>query len=402
VGSGTDATTAVGLGRLAATGVLSTGYLVRVVGCLAAYERQPWPVRRDELAVAPGEDPLDAALAALAGTGDTAAATGVLGDPVAWPGLLGREWTEGVDGLGALLRLAVSGPGGAEAALGSALRAIGGSVGVLVSSVTTGSPEAATVAALSPVLAELVGDHLPVVTDVVTAGLGLPGSPSRPLGAPERLLLEGLGMVTLDPGARVTVLAALTAATAAAPLAGPGDELPAAYAEGGVFAALAFGEAQDIRSSLYSAAARAERNDLAWSVVTLPLGYLPVRQGWEFLRDMVSEGTSFVTLPGTDVPWERFLAHPATGADQAAFAVLAAQTRPLVSAGLLPDPGTALDGGLDTAAARTWEAGLGDGPLTPGGPVVTDGQRIVLHRLRDNARGGYQDVGTALGLLPGS
>jgi hypothetical protein len=387
---------------MAAAGGLTTGYLVRIARSLVVYERDPWPVRREELLVAPGEDPLDATLAALAATGDAAAATEALGHPDDWPGLLGREWTEGLDGLTALVRLAASGPDGAGVVIGSALRAIGGSVDVLVTSVTTGSPEAFSVAALSPLLAELVADHLPVVTDVVTAGLGLPGAPSRPLDAGERLLLEGLGMVALDPGARLTVLAALTTTTAAAPLTGPGDEIPAAYAEGGVFAAIAFGEAQDIRANLYSTVARAERNDLAWSVLTAPLGFVPVRAGWEILRDTVSTGTSFVTFPGTDVPWEQFLAQPETGADQAAFAVVAAQARPLVSAGLLPDPGVALDGGLGTAAARAYEAGLGDGPLMPGGPVVAEGQRTLVHRLRDNARGGYQDVGTSLGLLPGS
>jgi hypothetical protein len=400
--AGMEATTAVGLGRLAAAGGLPAAYLARIVEGLAVFERDPWPVRRDELLVAAAEDPLDAAMAALAATGDARAATGVLADPSLWPGLLGREWTNGFEAIGSLLRLAAATDAGADAVVGTALRAIGDSVDVLVTSVTTGSPEAFTVAGLSPVLAELVADHLPVVTDVVTGSLGLPGSPSRPLDEPGRRLLEGLAMVTLDPGARLTVLAGLTAATSAAPLTGPGDEIPAAYAEGGVFAAMAFGESQAIRHHLYSAVARAEGNDLAWTVVTLPLGGLPVRRGWEWIRDAVSTGTSFVNLPGTDVAWEDFLAQPKTGADQAAFAVIAAGARPLADAGVLPDPGSALGSGLGSPEAREYEARLGDGPIVVGGPVEIDGQRVVYHRLRDNARAGYLDVGTALGLLPGS
>jgi hypothetical protein len=230
----------------------------------------------------------------------------------------------------------------------------------------------------------------------------LPGVASRPLDGPDRRLLAGLGVVALDPVARLTVLSALTATTAAAPLDGPGDEVPAAYAEGGVFAAIAFGEAHDIRRHLYSAVARSEANDLAWTVLTLPLGFVPVRAGWETVRDLASEGTGFVDFPGTDVPWEDFLARPDTGADQAAFAVVAAGARPLTEAGLLPDPAGALDRGLASPEARNYESRLADGPVVAGGPVRTDGQRMVFHRLRDNARSGYQDVGTALGILPGS
>jgi hypothetical protein len=90
------------------------------------------------------------------------------------------------------------------------------------------------------------------------------------------------------------------------------------------------------------------------------------------------------------VPWEDLLREPATGAHQAAFAVVAARAAPLVAGGLLPDPGTALDRGLGSPEARRYEADLG-----PEARRVWDG--LVL-----TAEDGYLDVGEGLGILPGA
>jgi hypothetical protein len=207
--------------------------------------------------------------------------------------------------------------------------------------------------------------------------------------------LRGLGMVTLDPGARAEVLRALVGATAAAPpTVGPGVRDAAAYVHGGIFAAMAFGEAQQIRHALFTAVATAENDELCWSVITAPLGFLELRRfgrAW----DLLSGATPFLGPGG--VPLGEFLRQPATGAPQAAFSAMAASIPTLVREDLLPDPGTALDHGLGSIEGSKYEAALAR-TAVDGRPVQLDVWDEVITAAQD----GFLDVGDSLGILPGS
>jgi hypothetical protein len=105
------------------------------------------------------------------------------------------------------------------------------------------------------------------------------------------------------------------------------------------------------------------------------------------VRDVVTTAGSFIGPDG--VPWESFLRQPRTGADQAAFAAVAARAAPLVASGVLPDPGSALDHGLGSREARAYEA-----TLAPEAHVAWNS--VVF-----GAEDGFVDVGQQLGVLPG-
>jgi hypothetical protein len=382
-----DSAAAVALGRMARSGALPATYLARLVPVLTLAEQADPGLRGDELGVAAGEDPLDDVLGALTGTRDADTAAAILADPALWPQFLGRTWSEGLTGLDGLLRLATYGAAGADVTA-TVLDAIGGVTRVMVDAVMSGCPETFAVQSLSPAIGHLVAAHLPVVTDTVVVGQSHASAPSRPIDGAEKQLLRGLGMVTLDPIAREAVLRALVDATSAAPPAvGPGAQSPAAYAHGGVFAAMAFGEAQQIRHAFYSAVATAENNETCWSVITAPLGMISLtrfRRAWEALTGV----TSFLGPHG--VPLGDFLGQPATGAHQAAFSAMAASMPTLVRDGLVPDPDSALDRGLGSAEARSYEWKLR--------PLQRDAWDEVVNAAQD----GYVDVGDALGFLPGS
>ena len=376
---------AVALGRMARSGALPSSYLARLVSTLASGERADDGLRGAELSAAPGEDPLDDVLSALAGTRDADTAAALLCDRRLWFQFLGRMWTDGFDGLDGLLRLAADGSDGAEVAA-TVLDAVGSGSRLMVDQ--TGSTIRFTVASLSPAIGQLVARHLTVVTEVVVVGLNQPGAPGRSLDPAEERMLRGLGMVTLDPTARVAVLRALVEATSASPPAvGAGAQSPAAYVHGGIFAAIAYGEAQDIRRQLVSATAVAENQELCWSVVTAPLGFIRLPR-FRKLWDTATGATSFLGPDG--IPLGEFLAQPATGAPQAAFSAVVAAMPTLVREGLLPDPGAVLDGGLGAPEARCYVSAL------PGAG------RDAFDEVYSGAESGFLDVGDSLGILPGS
>jgi hypothetical protein len=379
-------TTAVGLGRMARSGQLPPTYLAELLGPLATAERTIAGARRDQLAAAPGEDPLAEVLGALSRTGDADLVSDALADRDLWPGLLARRWTEGTTPLTDAIRAGAAGEQGAELTV-AVLDAVGGAVDLVISHVGDGLPEAFTIAAVSDAVGQLVAVNLSVVTDTVLVSLGEPGRPSRPLDADATRLLAGLGLVTTSGPARVSVLEALVAAGAAASYeGGAGVQAPEAYAHGGVFAAMAYGEAQDIRRHLYSAVAAHEADERSWAVITAPLDLLPWRRAG-YLVGAVVEASEFLG-PG-ELPLEAFWEQPATGASQAAFSAVVASIGHLVEAGRLPDPGPALDRGLGSVEARAYEASL------------SPTQRDVWDEIVAGANGGYLAVGQELGFLPG-
>jgi hypothetical protein len=381
-----EADVAVGLGRLATCG-LPPSYLARIVEVLVDGERAQPNLRSEELEVAAGDDPVAAVLGALADSGDADTAAGLLASADLWPQLLGRTWTVGLGRLERLIALASDGEL-ADLTVRVLLQAVGAVTDVVVTQVSTGSPEAFTLMSLSPVIGTLVGEHLRAVTETVAVGLGVDGVPARPLTTDERRLLAGLGMVTLDPAARSTVLRALVQATADAPPAvGSGAQPVAAYVHGGVFAAIAFGEAQEIRQRLYSAVAVAENRELCWDVVTAPLGWINLRRVRRVF-EVASTSTAFYGPGG--VPLEDFLRQPATGHDQAAFSAVVASMPGLVANELLPDPGSALDHGLGSRAGARYEVAL------------VGQEREIWDDIVRGAEVGFLHVGGALGIVPGS
>jgi hypothetical protein len=164
--------------------------------------------------------------------------------------------------------------------------------------------------------------------------------------------------------------------------------MSAAYVEGGFFAALAFGEQQQNLHAMFTKAQRAAASELAWTIVTAPLGLIPASGTLRVVRDSAALSAGFVGPGGVDL--EGFLQQPATGGSDAAFAVVAANIVPLVSTGVLPHPKTALAGGLDTADALAYVARL------------RGEQRVVWDQLVDKAKVGFSDVGDELDVVPGA
>jgi hypothetical protein len=382
-----EATTTVAVGRLAAAGAFDAGALRGLAARLVQAEAASPYLRRDQLSVAPGDDPLASVLGALAAAGDADAAALLVADPDVWPTLLGRVWTEGLDGLSGVLRLAAGGAVG-EAATLVVLEAIARTGPVLLSELTTGSPEAFAVSALSTAVADLITARPEGVSGVVLGGLGAPGAPSRPLDDSARLAMVGIGLIGLERDARLGLLRWLTDATEQAPFPAPGEQDRAAYLEGGIFGALASGEAFESRRRLFSAVERQAADDLTWNLITAPLAFLPLRRVLATARDVVTTAGSFIGPDG--VPWESFLGQPETGPDQATYAALVARVVPLVTSGVLPDPGIALDHGTGSPEARAYEASL------------SPEQHLTWNSVVLGAQDGFVDVGGQLGILPGA
>jgi hypothetical protein len=383
-----EAGSTVALGRLALAGAFPAVTLRSIAVRLVQIEGAQPLMRRDQLAVAPADDPLESVLQALAASGDADQAALLAGTAELWPTLLGRIWSEGLDGLTDVLRLAGGGESGDAATL-VVLEGIARTRGVLLTQVTTGSPEAFTVASISAAVADLVARRPEAVSGLVLAGLSAPGVPSRPLEDAEVLAVRGLGLVGLDPDARVRLLTWLTDATAAAPFAAPGEPDPAAYLEGGIFAALASGEAFDNEHRLVTALRHQEMQQQLWDIVMTPLNFLPTRMVASLVIDTATNAAE--DLFGPDgVPWTSFLGQPETGADQAAYAALMARVAPMVAAGALPDPGHALDRGPGSPEALEYEASL------------APEQRVPWNSVFFGAEDGFQDVGRQLGVVAGS
>jgi len=383
-----EAGSTVALGRLALAGAFPPVTLRSIAVRLVQIERAQPLVRRDQLAVAPGDDPLESVLQALAASGDADQAALLAGTAQLWPTLLGRIWSEGLDGLTDVLRLAAGGEAGDAATL-EVLEGIAGTRDMLLTQLTTGSPEAFTVASISAAVADLVARRPEAVSGLVLAGLSAPGVPSRPLDDAEVLAMQGLGLVGLDPDARVRLLTWLTDATVAAPFAAPGEPDPAAYLEGGIFAALASGEAFDNEHRLVTAVRHQEMQQQLWDILMTPLDLLPTRMVASLVIDTATNAAE--DLFGPDgVPWTSFLGQPETGADQAAYAALMARVAPMVAAGALPDPGHALDRGLGSPEARAYEASLGQE------------ERVPWNSVFFGAEDGFQDVGRQLSVVAGS
>lgn len=382
-----DAVTAVGVGRIAAAPGFTAGYRAEMVTRLAAAERARATLRRDELLAAPAEDPLEEAMSGLATTaGASDAAAAVLADPTIWPGLLTRDWTNGTAGLSQLLRTAAGGVQGGDVAVVT-LEAIGAATQGLSGRTDVGS--GTVVFSIGPAVADVAVAHLDRVTGPVIAAEGAPGVAREPFDDTTLRQLTGLGVITRNLGARNTLIQGLIhRMQAGLPDPAPGQPAPEAYATGGLFAAMAFGERENIRQGLYSAVERADADSTAWSAFSTALSFLPVAGALSHLRDAVTTSMSFVGPGG--VPMEAFFAQPQTGAFQASFAAVAATVPGLVRAGSLPHPGAALNHGLWTPEALVYEASL------------TADQRDLWDRVIDGAHEGYLAVGDGLGLLPGS
>lgn len=383
-----DATTAVGLGRIAGAPGFTPGYRQLMVSRLAAQERDQPTLRRDELAIAPGEDPLAAAMDALAAAHAPDEAAIVLADPAIWPGLLARQWTEGTSALERLIRAAAESTASGSEAAAVVLDAFGGLADALAGPAGFGAPERFSVPAVSGAVGDLVAAHYPVVTASLEAAEGGPGVVRHPLDDGALRTLSGLGIVTQNLHARNTVLEALVRRMQEElPDPSPGAPTPAAFVTGGVFAAFAFGEQASIHERLYSAAEREAEDAAAWALITSALAALPLSRLGN-LRNAVTTGMSLEGPGG--VPIDAYFAQPETGAFQASFAAVATTVPGLVTAGELPDPGCALDHGVGSAEGLAYEASL------------TPVQRDLWDRLVGGAHEGYLAVGDGLGILPGS
>ncbi|WP_138756867.1 hypothetical protein [Modestobacter altitudinis] len=149
-------------------------------------------------------DPVEAALAVLARSGDADAAVRLLDDPVAWTTLLSRPWPGGSDSLAAVVALAAAGPEAGRAAR-AALLALG--EGLAPGSAGRVLDDAGALAQVRGGVTDLVagqpGVLLPVLDAAVTGG------------APDAradTALRGLGNLVTDAGSAGEVTAAVEAA----------------------------------------------------------------------------------------------------------------------------------------------------------------------------------------------
>jgi hypothetical protein len=171
-----------------------------------------------------------------------------------------------------------------------------------------------------------------------------------------------------------------------------------AFLEGGVFAALAYGEEQEKLRDLGTAFKHAADEQQAWDIITWGFGSLPARNAWRLARDGLSEAGGLVGPGGVDLG--EFLAQPESGPPQAQFAVIAAMVPRLVAAGVLPDPGDSLFGGLGADAAQAYVAGL-EAPPTDPDRLHAQTPWELWQSLLDQTDVGFNRVGGPLGVVAG-
>jgi hypothetical protein len=287
-------------------------------------------------------DAVDAALAVLARSGDTAAAARLLDDPVVWTTLLSRPGLGDTSSLAEVVRLAAAAPDAGRVAR-SALLALG--------------------QGLAPGSSGHVLDDqvvLPGVRDAITGlvvgqpGVVLPVLDAAATGAEldegSDTALRGLGyLVTDDASARevtATVRAALQAGDAGA---------FAGQVAGAHVAVLEYGQRLQYALAWSHEQSRAVDAEMVWTFgVSFPVALVPGRAGE--LAGMLEDVLADVLDANGDVEIGPDTGEVRTDGDAARFAV--ATLGPMAEAGAQADTGAAARLGFDRAGAAL-------GRLTP-------------------------------------
>ena len=225
-------------------------------------------------------DPLELVAEHLARDDDPASAAALLAERSAWEGLLARRWDDGGAAFSALIERAAEDASG-EVAVRAGLETLGAGLddhdpdGWLLHRDTAG--------AVAPALGNAVAAHVTVALDALSASGTGPADTS---------VLRGLGLVTLDLPAAVTVGTALVESSRPEGLT---VEVPAAY-----LAVLQYGLELEWTLNGFEAKAEADRRELAWNVLVGWTGYLPGPFG---KVAGVTEGP-LAQLLGMDGVWE--------------------------------------------------------------------------------------------------
>jgi hypothetical protein len=204
-------------------------------------------------------DPVDAALAVLARTGDRMGSAVLLGEPGAWRALLSRQWPGGADDLTAVIGLAASAATAGRAAR-SALIALGEGLG-------PGSggrvlPEELALAAVRPAVTGLVSGRTDVVLPILDAAAGGPE-----LDRATDAALRGLGRLVAEGRSA----AGVTAAIGVALRSGRAGESAAAVA-GAHVAVLEYGQRLQYALTWSRAQSSAVDAQMVWTFgVSLPI-----------------------------------------------------------------------------------------------------------------------------------
>lgn len=208
-------------------------------------------------------DPVEAALAALARSGDRAGAAQLLADPGAWTTLLARPWPGGTGALAAVVQLAAAAPEAGRVAR-SALLALG-------QGLAPGSParvldDQGALARLRPAVTGLVAGQPGVVLPVLDAAVT-----GAPLDAGGDAALRGLGYLVTDEDAATELTAAVRGALQTGAAGGFAGEVAGAHV-----AVLEYG--QRLRYALEWSQAQSWAVDLQmpWQLaVSAPLSAVP-------------------------------------------------------------------------------------------------------------------------------
>jgi hypothetical protein len=212
-------------------------------------------------------DPVDAALAALSRSGDTAAAVGLLDDPVAWTTLLSRPRPGGIGSFAAVVDLAAAGSGAARAAR-AALLALGDGLGPGSSGRVL--DDAGALDQVRGVVTHLVtsqpGVLLPVLDAAVSGGA---------LDAHADAALRGLGHLVTDARSASEVTAAVEAALRAGAAGAFAGEVAGAHV-----AVLEYGERLRYALAWSREQSRAVDAQMLWELgISRPLSLVTGRAG---------------------------------------------------------------------------------------------------------------------------
>jgi hypothetical protein len=278
-------------------------------------------------------DPVEAALAVLARSGDAAAAASLLADAGSWRTLLSRPWPGGTDSLAAVVGLAGAAPEAGRVAR-SALLSLGQGLGP--GSTARLIDDQAALAGVRAAVAGLVAGQPEVVLPVLDAA-----ARGAQLGAADDTVLRGLGYLTADHVSAAAVTEAVRAA-----LQGGAAGAFAGEVAGAHVAVLEYGQRVRYALAWSHEQSRAVDAEMVWTLgVSLPVALVPGPAGE--LAGFVEGVVADVVDANGDVEIGPDTGEVRTGGDAARFAV--GTLGPAAVPGAQVPPGAAARVGFDRA-----------------------------------------------------
>jgi hypothetical protein len=278
-------------------------------------------------------DPVDAALAVLARSGDAAASASLLADAATWRTLLGRPWPGGTDALAAVIGSAGAAPEAGRVTR-SALLALG--QGLAPGSTAGVLDDQGALAGVRAAVTGLVAGQPDVVLPVLEAAATGAG-----LGAADDAVLRGLGYLAADHGSAAEVTEAVREALRAGAAGAFAGEVAGAHV-----AVLEYGQRLRYALAWSHEQSRAVDAQMPWTLaVGLPVAAIPGAAG--DLAGVVEDVVADVLDTNGDVEIDPDTGQVRTGDDAAGFAV--DTLGPVAVPGARADPGATARAGFDRA-----------------------------------------------------